>query len=292
MRTIVCLIADPGQHELSEREVAAVARALRGERRWLAAGIAAEIGCERDPDEAGAMAREALGGLPLDVVALPSAGRRKRLLLSDMDSTVITVECIDELADFAGIRAEVAAVTRRAMNGEIDFATSLRERVALLAGLPERILAEVCAGRIRPAPGAASLVATMRAAGARCVLVSGGFSVFTRFVRERLGFDADEANELEIADGRLTGRLIGPLRDAESKRSALHRHAAALGLDAAAAVAVGDGANDLPMLLDAGMGIAYHAHPRVRAAAPFRIDHADLRALLYLQGFATEAILG
>lgn len=292
MRTVVCLIADPGQHELAEPLVNEVRDALRGESRWLAGGAAAEIACDAGASEARTIAGEIAAGLPVDVVAVPAAGRRKRLLLSDMDSTMITVECIDELADLAGIQSEVAVVTRRAMNGEIDFAVSLLERVALLAGLPERVIGEVCAERIRPMPGAAPLVATMRAAGARCVLVSGGFSAFTGFVRERLGFDVDEANRLEIVDGRLTGRLLGPLRDAASKRSALHRHAAELGVDATASIAVGDGANDLPMLLDAGMGVAYHAHPSVRAAAPLRIDRADLRALLYLQGFAAEAIVG
>lgn len=287
---VLCLIADPARHELTTPEVTRVARELGGAVRWLAPGEAAEIACADDAP-AMAAATALLGPAPVDVALVPAAGRRKRLLLSDMDSTMITVECIDELAARAGIRAEVAALTRRTMNGELDFASSLRARVALLAGLPETVLHEVCAQTVRPMPGAATLLATMRAAGARCVLVSGGFSVFTRYVRELLGFDVDEANELEVMDGMLTGRLRGPLHDAESKREALHRHAAALGLDAGAALAVGDGANDLPMLKEAGLGVAFRAHPAVRAAAPHRIDHASLRALLYLQGYTAEEII-
>lgn len=292
MRTVVCLVADPHAHALSVGEITEVARAVRGEWRWLAPGTAAELACDAGTGEAEATARRLLGTLPVDVAALPGHNRRKRLLLSDMDSTMITVECIDELAGFAGIRSEIADITRRTMNGELDFATSLRQRVALLAGLPERVIAEICAERIRPMPGAAALVATMRAAGARCVLVSGGFSVFTRHVRELLGFDRDEANRLEIVDGVLTGALLGPLHDAESKRAALHRHATELGAGADSAIAVGDGANDLPMLREAGLGVAFRAHPRVRAAAPLAIDHGDLRALLYLQGYEATEIAG
>ena len=287
---VLCLIADPARHELTAPEVTRLARELAGEARWLAPGEAAEIACAQDAP-AVAAATALLGPAPVDGALVPAARRRKRLLLSDMDSTMITVECVDELAARAGIRAEVAALTRRTMNGEIDFASSLRARVALLAGLPEAVLHEVCAETVRPMPGAAELLATMRAAGARCVLVSGGFSVFTRYVRELLGFDVDEANELEIVDGVLTGRLRGPLHDAESKREALHRHAEQLGLDAGAALAVGDGANDLPMLKEAGLGVAFRAHPAVRAAAPHRIDHASLRALLYLQGYTAEEII-
>jgi phosphoserine phosphatase len=231
-----------------------------------------------------------LAGQPVDAAVLPAASGVKRLLLSDMDSTMITVECIDELADHLGIREPIAAVTRRAMNGEIDFVAALEERVALLAGLAEDVIAEVCATRVRASPGAATLVATMRARGARAVLVSGGFTPFTRHVRRLLGFDVDEANELEVAAGRLTGRLVPPIRDAASKVDALHRHARALGLTSGDALALGDGANDVPMLRAAGLGIAWRAHPKVRAAVPVRIDHGDLITALWFQGLTAGEI--
>jgi phosphoserine phosphatase len=203
-----------------------------------------------------------------------------------MDSTMITVECIDELADYAGIKAEVAAVTARTMNGELDFRQSLEARVTLLAGLPAGVIDEICRERVRPMPGALALVRTMRAHGARCVLVSGGFTAFTRFIRELLGFHIDEGNELEVRDGRLTGRLVGEIRDGRSKLEALRRECRGLGLDETAALAVGDGANDIPMLEAAGLGVGFRAHPRVQAAVPVNIRHADLSALLRLQGYA------
>ncbi|HET6522040.1 MAG TPA: phosphoserine phosphatase SerB, partial [Geminicoccaceae bacterium] len=233
---------------------------------------------------AAARVRAAVGA-GVDVAGLPASGdRRKRLLVCDMDSTVITVECIDELADYVGLKAEVAAITRRAMNGEIDFAPALRERVALLAGLPAATLEEVYRERVRPMPGALTCVRTMRRMGARTALVSGGFGFFTRRVARDVGFDVEEANELEVRDGRLTGRVLEPVRGREAKLAALRRFAAEDGLTPRDALAAGDGANDLPMLRAAGLGVAFRAHPRVAARAAVSIAHGDLTALLYLQG--------
>ena len=285
MHTAACLIAAPGAGVLDDRVAGAAARTLGGEPTWLAAGDALEIATGLEPAEAERRLREVVGERPVDVAAVAAEGRRKRLLISDMDSTMITIECIDELADYAGIKAEIAAITRRAMNGEIEFRGALVERVALLGGLPVTLVDEIIRERLRMMPGAATLVRTMRAMGARCVLVSGGFTAFTAFVRDRLGFHLDEANALETADGVLTGKLAGEIRDASSKLEALRRHTAELGTGPSAALAVGDGANDLPMILAAGMGVAFRAHPRVEAQAPLRIRHADLTALLYLQGY-------
>jgi phosphoserine phosphatase len=224
---------------------------------------------------------------PFDHAVLPASARRKRLLVSDMDSTIITIECIDELADFAGLRDEVAAVTRRAMNGELDFAAALRARVALLAGLRESAFAEVIRERLTLMPGAVTLVRTMRArAGALTALVSGGFTAFTGHVRELCGFDLDQANSLEVAGGRLTGRIVPPLRDAGTKLATLERLRVERGLEQAETLAVGDGPTTCPMIRAAGLGVAFRAHPRVRAQAPFRVDRGDLTALLYLQGYA------
>lgn len=288
MRTVVCLIADPRQQALAEPLVAAVGRDLAGEVRWLAAGEAAEILTGLDAAEAAVRAKAVVGDGPVDVATLPAEGRRKRLMLSDMDSTMITIECIDELAACAGIKDEVAAITRRTMNGELDFGQSVRARVALLEGLPASVIADICRDTLRFMPGAATAVRTMRRHGVRCVLVSGGFTQFTGYVREHLGFEVDEANELEIVDGRLTGRLAGPLRDADSKLQALGRQCAELGIGPAQALTVGDGANDVPMLQAAGLGVAFRAHPRVQAAVPVNIRHADLTALLYLQGYRRD----
>jgi len=229
-----------------------------------------------------------LADRPVDRSILAGPPRPGRLLLSDMDSTVITIECLDELADFAGRKAEVQAITRRAMNGEIPYVESLRERVRVLAGVPASAIEEVCRERLRLVPGARTLVATMRRAGARTALVSGGFREFTTFVRDLTGFEEDHCNTLEIKDGRLTGALLGPVIDGAGKLAVLERLLAGLGIAAADAVCVGDGANDLPMLRAAGLGIAFRAHPRVEAATTARIRHGDLRAALYLQGYRRE----
>ena len=233
-------------------------------------------------------ARAALEGLiaGVDVVVQAEAGRRKRLLAADMDSTMIAQECIDELADYAGLKAEVAAVTERAMLGELDFEAALDARVALLKGLDARVIDHCHEQRVRATPGAAALVQTMAAAGAYCLLVSGGFSCFADRVAADIGFDAAISNELLIEGGRLAGAVAKPIVGAEGKRRALVDAAAARQIPPGETLAVGDGANDIAMLKAAGLGIAYHARPAAAAAADARIEANDLTALLYAQGYS------
>jgi phosphoserine phosphatase len=243
---------------------------------WLAPGIACDLPFE---GKAGAVA------LPgIDAVVVPTLGRRKKLLVADMESTMIHNEMLDELADFLGLREKIAGITARAMNGEIDFSAALEERVGLLKGLPVATLDEA-AKRIRYMPGGATLVATMKAQGAYCALMSGGFTHFTGLVRGILGFDIDRANTLARAGGVLSGTVEPPILGKEAKLEALRDLAGKLKLDLAETMAVGDGANDLPMLQAAGLGIAFHAKPAVATAVSSRIDHGDLTALLYLQGY-------
>ncbi|SDY58806.1 phosphoserine phosphatase SerB [Citreimonas salinaria] len=222
----------------------------------------------------------------VDLNALPDTDRRKRMLLADMDSTMICQECIDELADEAGVGDRVKAITARAMNGELDFEGALTERVALLKGLPETVISRVLDTRITPMPGGATLVATMKANGAHCVLVSGGFTAFTTRVAADLSFDEHRANTLEVADALLTGTVTQPILGRAAKVEALEQITARLGITPAEAIAVGDGANDLGMLGRAGMGVALHAKPSVQAQCDLRVNHGDLTALLYLQGYA------
>lgn len=257
--------------------------------RWLEDGVACDLVTDSVIDDEtiarlGTLAR----GAAIDCVVQETAGRRKRLLIADMDSTMIGQECIDELADEIGIKDHVAAITARAMNGEIAFEPALRERVALLKGLPIDTIAGVIERRITFATGGATLVATMRANGAHTALVSGGFTAFTRIVASRLGFDEDRANILDIADGKLAGTVGEPILGAEAKLDAMNAIAASFGFTAREAVAIGDGANDLPMILAAGLGVAVHAKPKVAAAAPHRIAHGDLTAILFAQGYAAR----
>lgn len=250
---------------------------------WLDQGAAADIDFADDP----AAARQALEGAfaGTDIVVQPTATRRKMLIVADMDSTMITVECIDELADYAGIKAEVAAVTEAAMRGELDFEGALDARVALLAGLDERVIAQCLAERVHIMPGARALIGTMRANGAEAVLVSGGFTRFAEPVAATIGFSRAIANVLLIEDGKLTGTVAKPIVGSATKEETLLAAIAAGGIDPALSLAVGDGANDLAMIRRAGLGVAYHAKPIVAAAAAARIDHGDLSALLYAQGY-------
>jgi len=254
--------------------------------RWLDPGVAADLPFSGDPGSA----RAALEGLlpKTDVIVQPEAGRAKRLLVADMDSTMITIECIDELADYAGIKPQIAEITERAMRGELDFEGALDARVALLKGLDAGVIDRCHAERVRIMPGAKALVRTMRAHGARCVLVSGGFTVFADRVAQEIGFDRAISNRLEIADGALLGTVTRPIVGAAAKRETLAAEAAELGIGHQDVLAVGDGANDIPMIELAGLGVAYHAKPKTAAAAGARIDHNDLTALLYAQGYARK----
>jgi len=229
-----------------------------------------------------------LAGKAVDFCLQPAIGRRKRLLIADMDSTIINVECIDELADFAGVKAQVSEITERAMRGELDFDAALRERVEMLKGLPLADLQRAYDERVRLNPGARSLVRTMTAHGARAFLVSGGFSFFTSRVAQAAGFDANRANTLIEADGMLAGTVGEPILGREAKLAALREEAAALDIPLSATLAVGDGANDLAMIEAAGLGIAYRAKPIVAAQADAKVDHTDLTSLLYFQGYRTE----
>ena len=251
---------------------------------WLDADKAADLFFDAEP----LRARGALTNLgdKVDVIVQPRATREKTLLIADMDSTMITVECIDELADYAGIKPQIAEITERAMRGELDFAGALHARVALLKGLDDSAIDRCRAERVRIMPGAKALVRTMKARGARTLLVSGGFTRFTGPVAEEIGFDAAVANVLEIADGALTGAVTPPIVDATRKRAELEA-AIAQGIDRALTLAVGDGANDIPMIEGAGLGVAYHAKPRTREAAAAEIVHGDLSVLLYAQGIAS-----
>jgi phosphoserine phosphatase len=255
---------------------------------WLAENVACDLALPEgaDPEAAIVLLRQAIAPHPLDVVVQPRAGRRKTFLIADMDSTMIDQECIDELAAEAGLKEHVAGITARAMNGEIAFEPALRERVALLTGLSLEIVEKVLAERITLASGGAELVRTMKRDGAWTALVSGGFSLFTRAIAARLGFDEDRANTLLADSGRLTGEVAEPILGRAAKAEALNEIAARLAIGPEAVMAVGDGANDLDMLRLAGAGVALHAKPAVAAQARHRIDHGDLTALLYMQGYA------
>jgi len=278
--------------EVRTLEPAWIRRALElcgGKPHWLAPGEAVEFAV---PPGREATLREELAAAfadaPLDWALLSGVRRRKRVLVCDMDSTVIDVECIDELADYAGVRDRIAAVTQKAMAGEIDFEASLRLRVGLLEGVRLRDIDEICRERIHLVPGARTMVRTMQAHGAFCALVSGGFTEFSRYVRLLAGFDMDVANRLEVVDGRLTGVVLPPLHGPETKLETLLRLSHKFAAGPAEAVAVGDGANDLAMIRAAGLGVAFRPHAILRRAADAVIAHADLRAVLYFQGYRRE----
>jgi len=262
-----------------------------GDAVWLDPGVAAEFPIEAVPANQWDV-WAALQALRVDLVLQPAQGRKKRLLLADMDSTMIEQECIDELADEAGVGALVAGITARAMNGELDFEAALIERVGLLKGLNAQVIDHVIRDRITLMSGGKTLVATMKADGAYCALVSGGFTAFAAEIAAVLGFDENRANTLLVAEGRLTGQVALPILGKEAKVYALMDISARLGVTPAQVLAVGDGANDLGMLALAGTGVALHAKPSVAAQCQVRVNHGDLTALLYLQGYAREEFAG
>jgi len=283
---VVTLLTNPETPVLERVTVESLRNAWGGgEARWLDPGVAAEFDLGAVPENRWEV-WEGLQALRVDMVVQRAEGRKKRLLIADMDSTMIRQECIDELADEAGVGARVADITARAMNGELDFEGALRERVGLLKGLPEGVIAQVLRDRITLMPGGKALLATMKANGAYAALVSGGFTAFTGAVAATLGFDENRANTLHVEGGRLAGTVAEPILGKEAKLQALNEITARLGASPAEALAVGDGANDLPMLLAAGTGVALHAKPRVQAQCEVRVNHGDLTALLYLQGYA------
>ena len=285
---VVTLLTNPETPVLEREMVESLRNAWGGGgARWLDPGVAAEFALDAIPANRWEV-WAGLQALRIDMLVQKAEGRKKRLLIADMDSTMIRQECIDELADEAGVGAHVAGITARAMNGELDFEAALRERVGLLRGLPETVIAQVLRDRITLMPGGPVLLATMKANGAHAALVSGGFTAFTSAVAEKLGFDENRANTLHVAEGKLTGTVADPILGKQAKLEALHQITARLGITPTEALAVGDGANDLPMLLAAGTGVALHAKPRVQAECDARVNHGDLTALLYLQGYARD----
>ncbi len=286
-----------GSAGLSDDHASALHDACRGavttgRMRWLARGRALDIGFSGEPDALRATLREIVRDeWLLDLNMIEAAKRRKKLLIADMDSTIIACECIDELADQVGIKPKVSAITERAMRGEIDFPSALRERVALLKGLPLDALARVYSERVRLNPGAKSLTATMRAHGAHTLLVSGGFTYFTSRVAQAAGFESHQANRLADDGHALTGKVTEPILGREAKLEALRSSVVRLGITPQDVLAVGDGANDLDMIKNAGLGVAFRAKPVVAAAAGASIACGDLTALLYLQGYSDEEIV-
>ena len=289
---IATLLTNPNRPVLDRVIVESLRNAWGGgDAVWLDPAVAAEFGVETMPDNRWQV-WDGLQSIGIDLVVQPAWARKKRLLIADMDSTMIEQECIDELADEAGFGARVAAITARAMNGELDFDAALRERVGLLAGLPETVIAQVIRDRITLMPGGAVLLATMKANGAYAALVSGGFTAFTGHIAAVLGFDENRANVLMVLDGKLTGEVAAPILGRAAKVQALQEISARLGITPRDAMAVGDGANDLGMLGLAGAGVALHAKPNVQAECDIRINHGDLTALLYLQGYARAEFVG
>jgi phosphoserine phosphatase len=288
--SVLCLIANPADPALDSQLVAAIQHETHGEINWLHQRIACEIIRPSAADPV-TLARNVIGAQPVDAALVPLAHRRKKLLVADMDSTMINQECIDELADAVGIKAEVAAITERAMNGELDFEAALRTRVGLIRGLNRKVIEEIRRERITLAPGGRALVQTMRAYGAYTSLVSGGFTLFAEYFAERIGFDEAVANVLEFDGDTLTGTVATPIVDKNTKLKRLQSLAEERNVPIADTMAVGDGANDLDMIRAAGLGVALHARPLVAAEADVQIDHGDLTALLYLQGYSEDEIV-
>jgi phosphoserine phosphatase len=285
---IATLLTNPDRPVLDRTTVESLRNAWGGgDARWLDPGVAAEFGVETMPANQWEV-WDGLQSMQIDLIVQPREGRKKRVLLADMDSTMIQQECIDELADEAGVGAQVAGITARAMNGEIAFEGALRERVALLAGLSVGVIDAVLRDRITLMPGGDVLVRTMKANGGYAALVSGGFTAFTAHIAGILGFDENRANILHVAGGKLTGTVAEPILGREAKVTALDDICARLSITADAVMAVGDGANDLGMLGRAGAGVALHAKPAVQQQCDIRVNHGDLTALLFLQGYARE----
>src|SRR6476659_3507665 len=296
MSLVATLICNPANPALDTTIVDGALAVLPspGTAQWLFDEVAVDIPFDyqvKSPDDIKAIEtrlQAARGDLPIDIVVQPVAARRKKLFLADMDSTMIGQECIDELADFAGLRSHVAGITERAMRGEIEFEPALRERVALLKGMPVSVVDEVLKTRIRPTPGGRELVMTMRAHGAYTCLISGGFTRFTNAVAAMIGFPGNRANELIVRDEKFTGEVKEPILGRATKLATLVELREAFDLDTIDTLVTGDGANDLGMIEAAGLGVAYHAKPAVAAAAAARIDHGDLTALLYAQGYRRD----
>jgi phosphoserine phosphatase len=285
---VITLLCQPGQAAITPTLAQSLCNAWGGrDLTWLAPREAVEFECLQQPDTLWQVWQE-MQELRIDLVVQPSAGRRKKMLLADMDSTMIEQECIDELAMEAGVGDEVSQITARAMNGELDFEQALKERTGLLKGLAIEVIDKVYETRITYMPGGAQLVATMKANGAYADLVSGGFTDFTTRVANKLGFDSHRANRLLQADQCLTGDVSQPILGREAKVTALNELTAARGLTPQDVLAVGDGANDLGMLQLAGTGVALHAKPIVQEQVSVRINHGDLTALLYLQGYSSS----
>ncbi|WP_064682673.1 phosphoserine phosphatase SerB [Rhizobium bangladeshense] len=296
MALVATLVANPSNPVLTPGIAEQAAEAVEASGLyWLADGVACDIALRdgRDAHAAEANILAVIASAPIDLVIQEQEIRRKKLLIADMDSTMIGQECIDELAAEVGLKEKVAAITARAMNGEIAFEPALRERVALLKGLPISVVDEVIARRITLTPGGPELIATMKSKGHYTALVSGGFTVFTKPIAATLGFDENRANTLLEDDGILSGFVAEPILGKQAKVDALSEISARLGISPKEAIAVGDGANDLGMLQLAGSGVALHAKPTVAAQAQMRINHADLTALLYIQGYRkTDFVTG
>lgn len=293
MNHVLTLIAGAAAQPLDETIIGQARAALPapGATTWLSDGEACDIAFVQEMGELTTTrdrVSEALQGTAIDNVCQRDGNRRKHLLVADMDSTLIGQECIDEIADFVGLKPKISDITERAMRGELEFEPALRERVALLKGLDEKALQTILDKQVTLNPGARTLALTMGVRGGRAVIVSGGFTFFTSRIAKAAGFDYHQANELEISEGKLTGRVIEPILGQQAKLDALHHYRKAMDLDREDTLCVGDGANDLAMLSEAGLGIAYHAKPVVAARAHARIDHCDLTALLFAQGYARD----
>lgn len=290
MQNCLTLIANPANPALNHEVVTTITARLCDVTaiRWLSEGIAIDIFFEDDLETTRLSLSADLMERDFDYCFQVTETRKKKLLVADMDSTIIQCECIDELADFAGLKTQVSAITEAAMQGELDFEQALRERVALLRGMDASVLERVYQERVRLMPGAVQLVQTMNANGANTVLVSGGFTFFTGKVSQVTGFQTNRANILEIKDGKLTGQVLDPVVDSQTKISSLIEFRERDHLSREQTMAVGDGANDIPMIREAGLGIAYHGKPAAANAADLVIRHSDLTALLYIQGYGED----